>query len=103
MTTHGVAGHFPEFFESFTLGGDGMAQGDGNVSAVHLILPHFKDDVVFVENIARQEHSEQGTISRHPRGDHTATEAEDEAVSAGWPLGGSDRSSARGRRETRRQ
>ena len=53
MTTQGVARHFPEFFESIALGGDGMTQGGGDEAAFHLILTHFKDDFIHGGNIAQ--------------------------------------------------
>ena len=34
MTAHGVAGHFPEFFEGIALGGDGMTEGGGDRKSV---------------------------------------------------------------------
>ena len=65
MTTHGIASHFPEFFERIALGGDGMTERSGDEATVHLILTHFKDDFIHLGNIARANDGGQGAILRN--------------------------------------
>ena len=48
---HGIAHHFPQFLDGFSLGGDGVTESRGDKTAIDLVFAHFKDDLAHGDSI----------------------------------------------------
>ena len=64
MATHRIAHHIPQFLKGFALGGDGVPERGGDITAFHLVLAHFKNDLTHGCNIAQKEAGVQAGENR---------------------------------------
>ena len=49
VAMHGIAHHFPQFLDGFSLGGDGVTESRGDKTAI--VFVYFKDDLAHGDTI----------------------------------------------------